>query len=509
MLAKKKGQISARVIKSTVEKPSASNQIPKEPISAASYDFLTPPVNQDGLSTLVSESTILPQCIRAYKNNIAGFGIGIRYTTDTDAETEEMKAEKARAEDIIELMNLDQDTKEVFENVIVARETFGIAYLEILRNLANEIVGIEFMRSTAAIRKTTPLSPYVDTTYTLRGQVYERPKKFKKYRQQSNGATVYFKEIGDPRVMDRHTGEYRETAQPATELLEFALGVAPYGEVRWLGQVLGVEGARSAESLNNRYFKNGRHTPMMIMVNGGTLTDASFEKLQGYMSAIKGENGQHAFVVLEAAEIAGKTAIDGDIPPTVTIHSMADMLQRDELFQNYLDNARRKAQSAFQLPDLYVSYTTDFNRATAQVAQELTEQQVFQPERTSLAWVINNKLLAEYQFRHVEAYFLGPDISNVDDIVKLLNVARVAGGLTPNKAKEVAYLAMGEKAERFEGDWGDIPIEIQRLKHAKSTDNDALDSQLSLQITKAVEHGDENIACVLKEIRDLLQEEEC
>lgn len=96
---------------------------------------------------------------------------------------------------------------------------------------------------------------------------------------------------------------------------------------------------------------------------------------------------------------------------------LASILQKDELFQEYLDNNRKRVQSAFLLPDLYVGYTTDFNRATAQTAQEVTEQQVFQPERTSLAWVINNKLLNCYRFQYVEAYFLAPDISNPDDML--------------------------------------------------------------------------------------------
>ena len=77
-----------------------------------------------GYKQLVTESSILPQCIRAYKNNIAGFGIGVRYRVD-DEETPEMAAEYERAEEIIELLNTEQDTKEVFEDVIEARETYG------------------------------------------------------------------------------------------------------------------------------------------------------------------------------------------------------------------------------------------------------------------------------------------------------------------------------------------------------------------------------------------------
>ena len=76
-------------------------------------DWIEPSVRMIGYKQLVSESSILPQCIRAYKNNIAGFGIGIRYSVDGE-ETEEMKAEFDMAEEIIELLNVEQDTKEVF-----------------------------------------------------------------------------------------------------------------------------------------------------------------------------------------------------------------------------------------------------------------------------------------------------------------------------------------------------------------------------------------------------------
>lgn len=51
-----------------------------------------------GLQELVDESTILPQCIRAYKNNIAGFGISIDYNLDYADETPEMKTEFDKAQ---------------------------------------------------------------------------------------------------------------------------------------------------------------------------------------------------------------------------------------------------------------------------------------------------------------------------------------------------------------------------------------------------------------------------
>lgn len=512
-----KGKAQVRIIKerggAPIEKADTSLQLsPQEARTAG--DWITPPADLRGLRNLVKQSTILPQCIRAYKNNIAGFGIGIRYIEDAE-ETPEMAAEFKRAEEIVELLNTEQDTKEVFEDVIEARETFGIAYLEVIRNLAGEVVQIEFIKDTPSVSKTKPLDPYIPSIYYHHGQQVERRKRYCKYKQEIGGKTVYFKEFGDPRIMDGRSGLYLKEGETleleyqANELMEFAIGTEAYGEVRWIGQVLGVDGSRRAETLNNNYFINGRHTPLMIIVKNGTLTDDSFAKLQQYMNDIKGEAGQHAFIVLETEGSDGRTDYEAEEKPDIEIKDLASILQKDELFQGYLDNNRRKVQSAFQLPDLYVGYTTDFNRATAQTAQEVTEQQVFQPERKSLAWAINNRLLNEYQFKYVECYFLEPDISNPDDLYKLLTVCNNAGGLTPNKARQIIFEAYGEVSEDYPEEWGDIPLAYSKTQGGgggMGFDMGSLAMSLQKQIEKAQASRDDDIVPVLKEIRKYLRE---
>ena len=513
-MAHSKRGIRARIIKwqqAPVEKADTSQQVTEQEVYAAA-DWISPPSDLRGLRNLVKHSTILPQCIRAYKNNIAGFGIGIRYIEDAE-ETPEMAAEFSRAQEIIELLNIEQDTKEVFEDIIEARETYGIAYLEVIRNVAGEVVQIEFVKETPTILKTRPLDPYISTVYYHHGQQTERKKRYCKYRQDIGGKTVFFKEFGDPRIMDRRDGEYLKEGESlnleyqANEIMEFTIGTEPYGEVRWIGQILGVDGSRRAETLNNNYFTNGRHTPLMIMIEGGTLTDESFEKLQQYINDIKGEAGQHAFLLLETEASDGRTDFDQQEKPKITVKDLASVLQKDELFQGYLDNNRRKVQSAFQLPDLYVAYTTDFNRATAQTAQEVTEEQVFQPERRSLAWAINNRLLNGYQFKHVEAYFLEPDITNPDDLYKLLTVANNAGGVTPNFAKRIIYEAFGEQAEDYPEEWGDTPLSYSKSQGggaAQGFDIGQLTMGLQQQIEKAASSHDDAVVAVMKEVKRLL-----
>ena len=185
---------------------------------------------------------------------------------------------------------------------------------------------IEFIKDTPTVKKTKPLEPYVDTAFFYKGDEITRKRKFRKYCQDINGKTVYFKEFGDPRVMDKRNGEYVgeggavDLDNQANEIMEFAIGTMPYGEVRWIGQILGVDGSRRAEYLNNNYFKNGRHTPLMILIKGGTLTDDSFTKLTEYMNGIKGEAGQHAFIVLEAESVDNRAGFDDEQKPEIEVN---------------------------------------------------------------------------------------------------------------------------------------------------------------------------------------------
>ena len=155
-----------------------------------------------------------------------------------------MKAEFDAITEVVELLNVDQDTKQVFENVVEARETYGIAYIEVIRNLDREVQQIEFIKDTPSVRKSRPMEPYIETPYFHHGKETNRRKKFRKYKQEICGRTVYFKEFGDPRIMDLRDGRYvpegtgLELKYQANEILEFAIGPQSYGEIRWIGRFL-------------------------------------------------------------------------------------------------------------------------------------------------------------------------------------------------------------------------------------------------------------------------------
>ena len=152
-LSKKKKKVRAEIIKTTAQiKKSDSPSHLEEKEDSGYSDWLEPDYTLKGLENMTRHSSILPQCISAYKSNIAGFGIGVRYKEDV-TDTEELEDEFNRLSDIVELLALDCDTKEVFEKVIAARETYGTAYLEIIRNRMDEVVQIEFIENVPSVKK--------------------------------------------------------------------------------------------------------------------------------------------------------------------------------------------------------------------------------------------------------------------------------------------------------------------------------------------------------------------
>lgn len=470
---RKPGSIAAHIVKAA--------PMPTAPVAKAEHatsmereeqfnagEWIQRPLDYDGIDALVDHSTILPQCIQAYKNNIVGFGIYIDYQDEykNKEETPEMVQEYNQAKRILDLLAYDCSTQEMFGRIVATRERYGIAYVEVIRTLDGQVAEIVNIQYPSTIEMTVEQDEYIPVPFYYNGEQLERKRRFRKFRQTVGARVVYFKEFGDPRLMDMRDGNYYDNLDlqyRANEILAFPIGDRPYGTVRWVGQIAGIDGAFKAEQLNRNYFDNGRHTPMLIMVSGGTLTDESFNKLREYMNEIKGVNGQHAFMVLEAENVNTDAAFEEETVPKIEIKDLSPMLQKDELFQGYLDNVRRKCQSAFRLPDLFVGYTTDFNRATAQTAMEITEKQVFIPERQELAWIINRKLLADYQFRFVEVNFRAPDVTNPDDQAKILNIAERAGGVTPNEAHKLAMSMTGDSAEDFDGDWGNVPLAYAKI----------------------------------------------
>lgn len=490
-------KVNARVIKSTTVSKSSTSTAMKDEGSSFG-DLITPPYNPTDLIEMSKESTILPQCIDAYKQNIAGFGLGLQYKEDDTKvkETAEMKAEWDRVKEILKFFSFDKPFKDVWAEAIVHREQTGNGYIEIIRDGTGMPAEAENMEPEYI--KVSKLGESVEVTMWRNGRQFKRRKKFRRYLQEINGTKVWFKAFGDPRKMSWKTGQYGDGIPPeeeANEILHLKIGSKAYGEPRWISQSPHMAGSRKAEILNLNYFDQGRHVPMAILVKNGILTEESAQQLKEYSNSINGVDQAHKWLLLEVEGLAEGITDDAKAKVDIEMKSLADILQGDALFQTYDDNSRQKQQSAFRLPDIFVGRSRDFNRATADKAREITEEQVFIPERESLAFILNNVLLEPYNLKHVEVFFEGPDISDSEDKAKLLTVYNQIGGVAPNDVRDEVGKVLGKTVENFEDDSANLPLSLRQQETG---------STFPIALSKSAGTTTE-IVSVLKDLRDVLE----
>ncbi|MCY7713824.1 phage portal protein [Bacillus altitudinis] len=502
-----------KTVRATVMKANVSEttkQIYDDGFNYDADDVIEPPYNIKELKQMAEYSTILQQCIDAYKTNILGFGFGVEYAFDFNAEdvkpVKKKTAEKewTRLEEFARYMNYDESAEVVLGYVIEDREKTGNGFVEVLREGTGKPAGIEYL--DAQYLRVCKLSDPVDVEfrYTESGQVksLQRKKRFRKYVQQVNTKKVFFKEYGDPRTMNAATGEYSEKTPPelvASEVIHFKIGSGTYGVPRWIGNIVNMYGARKAEELNYLYFKQGRHVPAAITVENGMLSESSYEQLQEYMNGIEGSDNAHKFLLLEVEGIPKKDELSNDEEPAnvkVNIKSLAEILQEDALFLEYDEKTRNKIRSSFRLPPIYTGESQDYNKATADTARKTTEEQVFQPERMIITGKLNTLFLPDLDLWHVRLILNGPDFRDPLEIAKVLTPFIQAGAVSPNDLRDLAGRILGKTLEEWPEEEYHRPIEA---KPKAST------SLLDTVFQKSV--GSQNeLVSILKDLRDELEE---
>ncbi|KIL72535.1 phage portal protein [Bacillus badius] len=506
-------KMKARVIKA--ENASATTkQIYDDPFqSSYGDDVIEPPYNLKELKLIGEYSTILQQCVEAYRVNILGFGMVPDYRFDYNAQDtpDEQKktadAEWTRLEEFYRYLNYDEEAETILGYALEDREKMGNGYVEILRDGLNRPAGMEYIdgQYVRVCKRTVPEEVEYTITENGRPQKIKRWRTFRKFVQMINGKKVYFKEYGDPRIMDSRTGKFDESTPEnlrATEIIHFKIGSGTYGIPRWVGHIVHQYGARKAEELNYLYFKQGRHTPAAITISNGMLTEDSYTQLQEYMNDIQGVDNAHKFLVLEAEGITQKGVKPGDestTPVKVEIKSLAEILQKDALFLEYDTKSRDKLRSAFRLPPIYTGESKDYNKATADTARKITEEQVFEPERQAITGKLNTLFLPDLEIYHVKAALKGPNFGDPIETANALTPFINAGAAVPNDLRDLLGQVLGKELEALPDEYNvPFPVVLNSLQQQSNP--------LAL-LTKSKEPlGQSELINILKDLRDVLEE---
>lgn len=466
-------------------------------------------------------SSILRQCVDSYRTNIEAYGLVVEYTGPEGQESSRAaQNEKMRLMRLLGTLTSDGRTlKQHREDSRVDYEVLGGRCFEIQRDAAGRVVGFDHV-PTATMRMTNREKEYTPITYTdpMSGAIRAGYKRFCRFVQiDEYGKKTWFKEWGDPRMIDPATGKVNNALsieEEATEIYYQAL-YSPgtcYGVPRWVGALPAMLGAREAEMVNLNFFRDNAIPAMAVLVSGGALTEESFEKIKSYIDGVRGQKSMNRIVVLEAMADAGEmAALDGSLPaPRVDMKPMMSERQHEGLFKDYIADGAEKARSSFRLPPIYIGSAQDYNRASAFASMLTADEQIFQPERMSWDDMFHRVVLSTHGLRYWRAKSTGPGIKDPQEVARIINSLGREGALTANIAIKIANRYLDANIEPVMKDWGDIPFSLvmQYVKAGKTIDGldifeEELDQVLPPEEDDPLDNRDANLP-LQKSLRRLL-----
>lgn len=472
-----------QLINTEVEAIEVGSLLPKETPNTKEddedLDILDPDIDPIRLASVVEESNVLKQCISSYVVNIDSYGSMLEYVGregKRDKPKNNKEYTKARA-----LLDCPSPTTglsliEIRKRFRQDLETYGNAYLEISRTPSGEVTSIDHI-SAETMRLTKIGHRLVDTVLTVldpeTGKVSTRKvrRRFRRYVQvdPSNlNRKIYFKEYGDPRKIDPKTGkENKKLAieDCATEVIHVAIYTPGrvYGNPRWLGVLPCILGSRESELVNLNFFRDNAIPAMSVLISGGALTQESFDTIQKYITAARGKDAMNRVLVLEASSDDSNADLTHSQPaPKIEMKPMISERQQDGLFKEYDDFNMLKIRSSFRLSPLHIGRSDDYNKASAAVAMQVVESQVFLPERNSFDDMFNSRIFSTLKINNWRFRSLGPSITDATDISALLKAVGTEGALTPNTVISITNKLFDLKIEAIQDAWGDYPYSMIR-----------------------------------------------
>ncbi|MCM3699203.1 phage portal protein [Paenibacillus macerans] len=398
---------------------------------------------------LVKNSSILPQCVEAYRRNIAGYGIALEYLPGEDDKT--AKDEWDKAEKFLETCNLEDSPDEIIGKMIEDLEQCGNAQLEVAWPSGSEFPTIfrmkpQYVRCTKESQKMTLKRKRLIKS-TGKVEEFSQETYARKYAMKRGQNVVWFRLFGT------------EGEGDLNQIIPLKLGNdGPYGEPRWFGNAPGVIGSREAEELNVSYFSNGRMLSMILTVMNGELTQDSIEMLK----SVKGQQSQGGILYLRVKGEETGGPMDEKIEKTsIKLDKLNDMLQQDALFLDYGKEKKADILSAMRLPPILVGQSSDYNRATAEAALQFAEEQVFQPYRNWIMdEVFNKRLFPAIDVHKVKAVLRGPRIIDPADRKAMLDFIADHGIMLVRDLIPIAEDVLGTTVDesKYSQEYLDTPI---------------------------------------------------
>jgi PBSX family phage portal protein len=443
-----------------------SNILPQED-QFTYQDIIEAPYDLKHLTVLEEHSNVLRECIDAMVTNIAGHGYMYRPRKVSEEIQErhesEIENEKIFLDGWLDAVCPETSFTENRKRMRRDLELTGNGYFEIVRSPDKVVWEINHVRShsmrlTKLDDNTTPyIVPVIRPAEDYKIEEIEKSKRFRRYLQvdSTGNPVIYFKEFGDPRTLNKYSGEEDSGAalnDQATEMMHFTIYSprSPYGIPRWVGRYVSILGSRRSEEVNYFTLSNNHVPSMFIMLENGALTGPSVQRLTDLIESQVATDPNYSKIVILEAEAGENESFAGQVSRAkMSIYEPKSARIEDQMFQKYDGNNQEKVRLAFRLPPLLVGRADDYTRATASASVRVSDEQIFHPAREPVNHFMT-RLMLDQGFRWHSFRTRTPNITDNETLVKMMVAAEKSGAMTPFRADVIAQ-------DAFEGELGPMP----------------------------------------------------
>lgn len=378
------------------------------------------------LLNLVTTNNTLPLCIEAMEVNIDGTGHDF------------VQAKADKEIDPKELLIAESFFKEPFPGVSMVSfrrelrrylEGAGNAYIELLPNAKNELAMMrnlkpQFTRMGALSEPVTVTRTVERAGVLVEVQMTDREQSF--IYEEPGQSPVYFMEFGATQFIHKETGQIGldiPNDKRGNQLIHIKMNDDPnsnYGLPRWISQTPSVVGSRKAEEQNLEFFDAGGIPNVIVFVKGGAMAESTTSQLNGFLSGNIKTGGRAA--VVEVASTSGTIDKAGSVD--VQVERFGSETMGDKMYENYDARCEDRIRLAFRLPALFIGKTSDYNYATAKVAYQVAEAQVFKPDRDEFDVLMNQIITKKLGLKTLEYKSRPITLMDIENQLKALEMVK-------------------------------------------------------------------------------------
>lgn len=322
----------------------------------------------------------------------------------------------------------------------------------------------------------------------------EVPRHFRRILviDHTTGARTWYKQYGDPRVLDSRTGRYvtkvTKSVVPAVEVMSWATrfpGVGPYGVSGWHTELAAVDSAKEHIDLLLSYLRSGLHSVVIAAADRpfeSATADAAVDKID---KLGRGREGLAALITIALSPtpsgnsnpLADSSSADRGRLVLHELHTKLPEALTNEVLSDAL--TLRIAQSE-RLPELLIGRSGSYNFATAAAAWSTANRLRFSPHHAQKDDFLN-AVIIEMGIRHWSLRTISPDWKDEEPLNGMMSVSGQLGGVTVNTAMKLMYDLMDMKAKPIDAWWGSLPFPLV-TKILEAPDPQAMASTLGITL---------------------------